>query len=73
MGQYYSHYPDDIKAKVAAHASQFGNRAAADVFHVSESAARCWRIEHGLKGRRRGAPLGNLNALGGRVLNPSRA
>jgi transposase-like protein len=65
-------YPPDFMAQVAACSARSGTQKAAEQFGVSRSAAHRWQLAAGHKRRRIGAPKGNLNALGGRILNTSR-
>lgn len=72
MGQYYSHYSEEYKREVALYAAEHGYRAAAAKFNVSVYSAFCWLRFNALEPRPIGAPIGNLNALGGRILNTQR-
>lgn len=72
MGEYYSRYSEDFKKEVAEYAAKHGYRAAAEKFGVSTYSAWCWLRFNALEPRRPGAPEGNLNALGGRILNTQR-
>jgi transposase-like protein len=65
-------YPPDFMAQVAAFSARAGSQQAADKFGVARASAHRWQLAAGHKRRRIGAPKGNLNALGGRILNTSR-
>jgi hypothetical protein len=65
-------YSAPFMQRVARYASRRGQHQAAEKFGVALSSAHNWLHNHGLKPRPIGAPKGNLNALGGRILNTSR-
>lgn len=65
-------YSPRFMRQVARYASSVGQAQAAAAFNVSLTAAHNWLHNHKLKPKPIGAPKGNLNALGGRILNTER-